>query len=137
MSTRDSWISKAGATALVALTAAACVHPTTGLRSQAAVRAAPNVPGAMLVVRNDNFADMNVYVLRGGVALQRLGMVTGGTSAAFPLPGSLFPNGMLQLVGRLIGGGGTVRSDAVLVTPGQTVTFMVQPNLAASAAFVR
>jgi len=90
----------------------------------------------MLVVRNDNFADMNVYVLRGGVALQRLGMVTGGTSAAFPLPGSLFPNGTLQLVGRLIGGGGTVRSDAVLA-PGQTVTFMVQPNLAASAAFVR
>ena len=137
MSTRDSWISRAGATALVVLAASACTHVPTGPRSQYAVRGTPNVRGAMLVVRNDNFADMNVYALRGGVALQRLGTVTGGSTAAFPLPESLFPDGVLRLVGRLIGGGGTVRSDAFMVTPGQTVTFMVQPYLAASAATVR
>ena len=136
MSTRDSWISRAGATALVVLAASACAHVPTGPRSQYAVRGTPNVRGAMLVVRNDNFADMDVYVLRGGVALQRLGMVTGGSTAAFPRPESLFPDGTLRLVGRLIGGGGTIRSDALVVAPGQTVTFMVQPYLAASAATV-
>jgi len=123
------------ATGLLVLAASACAP--NGPRSQDAARVAPDVRGAMLIVRNNNFADMNVYVVRNGVVYQRLGMVTGGSSAAFPLPQSYFPNGMLQFAGRLIGGAGTVRSDAVLVTPGQTVTFNVQPYLAASAATVR
>jgi hypothetical protein len=136
MLTRHSWISTAGAAALVLLTAAACAHDPSAFRPQSAASSAPNANGATVVVRNDNFADMNVYVLRGGVVYQRLGMVTGGSVAKFPISSSVFPDGMLQLMGRLIGGG-AVRPDAILVTPGQTVTFMVQPHLAASMAIVR
>lgn len=140
MSTRDSWMSWAAAVALVTL-AAACAHGSSELRSQSAGRGAPSVEstakGAMLVVRNNNFADMDVYAIRDGIVQQRLGMVTGLSAASFPLRSSLFPDGTLQLAGRLIGGGGTVRSDALTVWPGQTVTFTVQPYLAASMAIVR
>jgi hypothetical protein len=99
--------------------------------------AAPVASGATVVVQNDNFADMDVFVVRDGDVLTRLGTVTGVSSARFSVDPSLFPTGTLALVARPIGGSGVARSGPVLVNAGQIVTFMIEPDLHASTASVR
>jgi hypothetical protein len=87
---------------------------------------------ATLVVQNYNFADVDVFAVQDGDVSTRLGMVTGESTANFAVDPSLFPAGMLALVARPIGGFGVACSGPVVVSPGQTVTFMIQPDLRAS-----
>ena len=98
---------------------------------------APVAGGVTVVVQNQNFADVDVFVVRDGAVVTRLGMVNGESTARFPIDPSLFPTGSLSLVARPIGGSGVARSGPVLVNGGQTVTFTIQPELAASMATVR
>ena len=92
---------------------------------------------ATLVVKNDNFADMDVYLLSGGAVSKHVGTVPGQSSAVFPLDGSYVGMPNLRLAARPVIGRGVARSDRIWVQPGQSVTFDIEPNLALSFAQVR
>ncbi len=124
-----------GVTLAAALFAVACERNFATADAEAVT---PSTPEAVrLVVQNNNFADVDVYVVRDGDATTRLGTVTGESNATFVVEPSLFPTGTLALVAQPIGGFGAARSGPVSVSPGQTVTFTIQPDLRTSMATVR
>jgi hypothetical protein len=127
--------SRALALALVGLIAAGCGR-TAGFAS-AGSTLAPTTNGVSVVVQNDNFADVDVFVVRDGDVLWRLGMVTGESTEKFSVDQSLFPTGTLALIARPIGGSGTARTGSLVVDAGQTVAFTISPDLRASMATVR
>ncbi len=120
---------------LAALAPVGCGR-TAGGTSEASTLA-PVAGNATVVVQNDNFADVDVFVVRGGDVLARLGMVNGESTATFTVDPSLFPTGRLSLIARPIGGVGAARSGPLVVDGGETVTFTISPDLQASMATVR
>jgi hypothetical protein len=121
--------------ALLAVVAIACGRTPTPRGAVASL--APAGGGVTVVVDNHNFAEMDVYVVRAGDILTRLGMVDGESKAQFLVDPSLFPTGTLGLLARPIGGFGAARSGPIPVGAGETVTFTIEPDLRASMATVR
>ena len=89
-----------------------------------------------LVVQNQNFYDMDVYVVAEGLAT-RLGTVTGNSKAHFNLNPSFVPTDQLRLVATPIGGNGRASSGNVLASPGQTIVFTIAPALRQSSVMVK
>lgn len=93
--------------------------------------------GATLVVRNDNFSDMDVYVLSSGLP-SRIGTVTANASQTFALRPSMFSGADdFRVVATPIGGNGRASSGRLQVSGGQTVYFTIGARLAQSSATVR
>jgi uncharacterized lipoprotein len=102
----------------------------------AAGNAAPARAAVRLHVENNNYADMNIFVVDGGMHI-RVGLVPGHSTADLPLRRPV-PTGLpVRIVGVAIGGGGTATSDPLTLFGGESVTFMVQPQLTMSFATVR
>ncbi len=91
--------------------------------------------GVTLVVRNDNFADVDVYAVSSGLAT-RVGTVTGNTSSRFALRSSIIATDF-RIVATPIGGNGRASSGPLLVNGGQTVNFTVASVLSQSTATVQ
>ena len=89
-----------------------------------------------LVVQNQNFSDMDIYVVSQGVAT-RVGDVTGNNTARFRLDPSFFPTNALRVVATPIGGNGRAYSGPLNVAPGQTIVFTIAPLLRQSSASIR
>jgi len=89
-----------------------------------------------LVVQNQNFYDMDVYVVSEGLAT-RIGDVTGNSTARFTLDPSFFPSNELRVIATPVGGNGRASSGALNVAPGQTISFTIAPVLRQSSAIVR
>jgi hypothetical protein len=99
--------------------------------------AAPTTDGLWLRVENNTDADMNIFVLSGGVRTS-IGFVAGGSAEGFELGGLVDQTGApLRIFARPVGGKGLARSDPLTARVGQTVTFTIQPDLVASFATVR
>jgi hypothetical protein len=92
--------------------------------------------GVRVRVENNNFADMDVYVVSEGIA-SRLGTVTGNSTQQFVLNRSFIPAQDLRIVATPIGGNGRASSGPILVQPGQEIDFTINPLLRASSASVR
>jgi len=89
-----------------------------------------------LVVQNQNFYDMDLYVVSEGLAT-RIGDVTGNTTARFTLDPSFFPSSELRIIGTPVGGNGRASSGPLNVAPGQTITFTIASVLRQSSATIR
>jgi hypothetical protein len=87
-------------------------------------------------VRNENFLDMNVYVIVSGVA-RRLGMVTGNSAGDFKIGWSVVNGQSIILRAVPIGGNGSVTSQALSVGEGQEIDFKIASALRQSTAIVR
>jgi hypothetical protein len=87
-------------------------------------------------VRNENFLDMNVYVVVSGVA-RRLGMVTGNSAGDFKIGWSVVNGQSIILRAVPIGGSGSVTSQALSVGEGQEIDFKIASTLRQSTAIVR
>jgi hypothetical protein len=83
-------------------------------------------------VQNHNWSDMTVYLLTGGLP-QRLGMVTamGNESFAFPAQ-RLHTAGTVRLRALPVAGS-PFTSEAILVQPGQAITWRLENDLDASS----
>lgn len=92
--------------------------------------------GVTLVVRNDNFADVDVWVISYGLPT-RLGVVMGSTSQSFALDATVARAPDLRFVATPIGGNGRANSGPVLVQPGQTIDFRIGMRLRLSTVTVR
>lgn len=113
----------------VLATAACARHPQTG----------PDVdtrPEPIAVhVKNENFLDMNIYVVVGGVS-RRLGNVVGNASADFTIDGNLGLGQTIYITAIPIGGRGQASSGGLSVSPGQMIDFTVASTLRQSVATV-
>jgi hypothetical protein len=89
-----------------------------------------------LVVQNQNFYDMDVYVVSEGLAT-RVGDVTGNSTGRFTLDPSFFPSNELRVIATPVGGNGRASSGALIVAPGQTISFTIAPVLRQSSVTVR
>ena len=109
---------------------AACAHHNQ-LGQEEDVRQEP----VAVHVRNENFLDMNVYVIAGGVS-RRLGTVTGNGSGDFSINWSVANGQSLVMTAVPIGGSGRAVSPQLTVSPGQVIEFKIGSQLRQSAAVV-
>jgi hypothetical protein len=118
--------------ATVAVFAGACAHGNA-----ARGEAERNDMETVLQVANNNWSDMNVYLVRGALK-QRLGTVSSLTTAKFKLPEHVFASPEpLRLLADPIGGAQAYLSQPLLVNPGQIVEWRLENNVALSNAFIR
>jgi hypothetical protein len=89
-----------------------------------------------LVVQNQNFYDMDLYVVSEGLAT-RVGDVTGNSTGRFTLDPSFFPTTEIRVIATPVGGNGRASSGPLNVGPGQTITFTIAPVLRQSSATIR
>lgn len=87
-------------------------------------------------VKNENFLDMNVYVVVSGVA-RRLGMVTGNGKGDFKIDWNVVYGQSIVLRAIPIGGNGGITSPALNVGEGQEIEFRIASTLRQSTAVVR
>lgn len=110
---------------------------TAGCHRGGFANAPEGTQGAVgLVVQNQNFSDMDIYVVSEGLAT-RVGDVTGNSTARFTLDPSFFPTNELRVIATPVGGNGRASSGALNVSPGQTIMFTVAPVLRQSSASIR
>ena len=94
-------------------------------------------PETVLQVTNNNWSDMAIYLVRGGMR-QRLGTAGSLTTSKFRLPSHIFASpDPLRLVADPIGGAAAHVSQPLLLSPGQTVEWRLENNLHLSSAFIR
>lgn len=88
-------------------------------------------------VVNDNYADMNIFIMGDGSNL-RLGNVTGNTTATFTLnPDRISPSLGLRLLADPVGSREAFLSDAVTVQPGSIIVLNIHPDLPQSFIILR
>ena len=121
----------------VMVTASLLALGVAGCRSGSPFQAnGPTPSGAVtLDVRNDNFADMDVYVVSEGLA-SLVGTVNGMSKASFILDPTFFPSSDLRVVATPIGGNGRAASDRLIVPPGHTIDFTIGAVARESRAIV-
>ncbi|SRR5689334_2459231 len=121
---------RARVTLLFLLATAACArHSQTG--PELDLRPEP-IP---VHVKNENFADMNIFLVVSGVS-RRLGNVVGNSSADFTIDGGLALGQTIYLTATPIGGRGQATSGGLSVSPGQMIDFTVASTLRQSVATV-
>ncbi len=119
---------------------AACVSPGGSLEqgyAPGAVEASPvrRAP-ATVRVTNNNWADMNVYLVRG-TARFRLGTVSSMSTQIFRVPaGAMGGVGGLRLLADPIGSSNGFLTPAVHVSAGERVDFDIQNQLPISSVSV-
>ena len=112
--------------------AAGCVrHPQTEDDQQASVKADP----IHIHVRNENFLDMNVYVIVNGVS-RRLGTVTGNGAGDFTVDWGITIGQSISIQAVPIGGRGSANSGQLSIGLGQVIDFTVAPVLRQSTVSV-
>ena len=86
-------------------------------------------------VKNENFLDMNIFVVVSGVS-RRLGNVVGNSSGDFTIDGNLAFGQTIYLTAVPIGGRGQATSGGLSISPGQMIEFVVASTLRQSVATV-
>jgi hypothetical protein len=118
--------------AAAALLAVGCAHGNSATADAANADA-----GAVVHVSNNNWSDMNVYVVRGTMR-QRLGTVSSLATGKFRLPRHIFTSPEpMRLLADPIGGAQQYLSPPLLVNPGQVVEWRLENNVQLSSAFIR
>jgi hypothetical protein len=113
--------------ALIAAGLGACAPQYQG--NQAGQPAAKNTT---LIVENNNWADMTVYVVISGFRA-RVGSVASFSQARFVLSEALIGAGAIRLLADPIGSNQAFISDPIHVNPGQQVRFRLENNVRLSS----
>lgn len=115
---------------LLALATACVRHPETEDDQP------PEKPEPIHVhVRNENFLDMNVYMIVNGVS-RRLGTVTGNGAGDFTVDWGITVGQSISLQAIPIGGRGSANSGQLSIGLGQMIEFVVAPVLRQSTVSV-
>ena len=116
---------------LLALAPACVRHPQTEDDQEASVKADP----IHIHVRNENFLDMNVFVIVNGVS-RRLGTVTGNGAGDFTVDWGITIGQSIAIQAVPIGGRGSANSGQLSIGLGQVIDFTVAPVLRQSTVSV-
>lgn len=88
---------------------------------------------SVLVVENNNWQDMTLYVLRDGTRM-RLGAVTALSKGRFTLPSAATAGtGELRIMADPLGSSATWTSQPIHVMPGQELRFRLENNVQLSS----
>lgn len=91
---------------------------------------------ALLVVRNQNWSDVHLYVLAAGQRFS-LGMVTSQSERSFEIPATAFASQRdLVFLADPVGSTLAYVSDPLLVHPGDRVKWTLQMQLSQSSIFI-
>jgi len=83
---------------------------------------------AYVQVENQSFYDMTIYAWRSGMRM-RLGIVSGNSTAMFPIPRSMANPGMpIRFQADPIGSSRTPFSQEISVSPGETLVLQIPPT---------
>jgi hypothetical protein len=88
-----------------------------------------------LHVKNENFLDMNLYVVVNGVQ-RRLGTVSGNAQADFKIDASMVMGQTFAVLAVPIGGRGSANTGQLNVGPDQMISFRIASTLRQSAVSV-
>jgi hypothetical protein len=88
-----------------------------------------------LHVRNENYLDMNVYVLVNGVQ-RRLGIVSGNSQQDFRIEWSMVNSQSFAVLATPIGGRGTASTGLLNVGPDQMIEFRIAQTIRQSGVSV-
>ena len=116
------------AAALVAVASAGACAPMAQARGPDGV----GQEQTALIVENNNWQDMALYLLRSGTKV-RIGSVPSFSKARIPLSGALIGAGEIQLLADPIGSNRRFVTEPINVQPGQQVLFRLENNLAVSS----
>jgi hypothetical protein len=86
----------------------------------------------VVAVESHNWSDITVYLIAGGLP-QRLGMVSAMGEASFDFPSQRLNSSTGVRLRALPVAGQAFTSDAILVQPGQVITWTLENNLDASS----
>jgi hypothetical protein len=116
---------------------AACATTHRSAPSPAQPPAAETKAPISVTVDNRNWLDVVVYVVSDGMRT-RLGLVTATTAHTFTIGSRLLSHvGELHFVADPVGDGHYFESEAIVVHPGQRVSWTLQSGLERSALSVR
>ena len=114
----------------LAVLAGGCAH------GKAASGDDESIEPASVRVTNNNWSDMNIYVLRGSDR-RRLGTVSSNSSTVFRLPNSVLIGGSdIRLLADPIGSSRTYVSPTLLIGPGHVVEWRLENNMNMSSALI-
>ena len=116
------------AAALVAVASAGACAPMAQARGPGGI----GQEQTALIVENNNWQDMALYLLRSGTKV-RIGSVPSFSKARIPLSGALIGAGEIQLLADPIGSNRRFVTEPINVQPGQQVLFRLENNLAVSS----
>lgn len=112
------------ALAMVSAAAAAC----GGRAVRTAAGDVALADSTSVVVDNQGFTDMTIYVLEGGSVRRRLGRANGLTKTRIAIPRTLVGNGRdLQFLADPFAGRGSSVSQRIFVSPGDEVGLTILP----------
>lgn len=111
----------------LALALAAAAPVTACARGKVPEAPSPET-AATLRVENRSFADMVIYLVSSGGMRQRLGMVTGNSTARFTLPGTATSFGNVRFLADPIGSRRTPISEEIAVHGGDEVVLEIPPQ---------
>jgi len=110
----------------VVLALAACSR-TPPPESDVAPESAATQPRTVLRVTNQNFYDMNVFLVHSGQR-SRLGLATGnGLTSTFEFPSQWVVNGTVRILATPVGAQGADFTQPLQVRPGDVVAVTIQP----------
>lgn len=97
----------------------------------------PEMPVIDVVVHNNAWLDMHVYVVQSGLT-ESLGMVTGLSADTLMLPRTIAESGQdMRILADPIGGFGSYLSPTLLVDPGDEIDVDIENNLDLSQVTTR
>ena len=98
---------------------------------------APDAPydDVSVEVENHNWSDITIYLITGGLP-QRLGMVTAMGNESFAFPAQRLNTAGSVRLRALPVAGSAFTSEAILVQPGQAITWRLENDLDASSLSV-
>lgn len=127
---------------LLAASAAACSaahQPAAGPAPETHGSASgqnPEVSGLPVRIDNQNFSDMNIYLVSGGQRLL-VGQAGGLTQTTLRIPSGVAPaDGRLRLSADPIGGSPSIFTPVLVVPPGQSVYWTIGSDAEMSTASV-
>ena len=125
-------------TATLLLTAAGCAHSPAPAASPSPITDGNDStrPSRALAVQvdNQNFSDMNVYLVSGGTRWL-VGNVAGLTKATLTIPAGVVPaDQRVRLRAQPIGAPGSISTPTLIVPPGEQVYWTIGSDPAMSTA---
>ena len=101
-------------------------------RGEETITERPRYTSVVVEVESHNWSDITVYLVSGGLP-QRLGMVSALGAASFDFPSQRLNSSAGIRLRALPVAGQPFTSDAILVQPGQVITWTLENDLDASS----
>ena len=120
---------------LFALAGCLASAASSGCRSASPYDEAERTNTVTLVVQNENYNDMNIYAVAGGLAT-RIGRVRGNATGRFELSDAFYNASDFVIDATPVAGNGRATTGLLNVSSGLTVQFTIAPNLRASSVIV-